>query len=263
MSAARKAGFHGDHRGVSVLASVFAGVVAAAAFYISFEGLTSIGHLIGLGAFSFAVPIALDGAILSATFLAIVRKAQKRRSSLEWAIVYGASAASSVANFLVHSQRGDGYLGAGVAAAAPLLLLVLSHAIIRTLIVSEPPAPRPSKRAQMPTSATAAATVEAPATLAPKPAARPRPATRTARVPIEAASPEAAALLGEFDALAHHPASSSPTGSPESTRLSEVVRELADDHGIAFTDLAARADHLSSDSLRQRANKMRKRMVSA
>lgn len=115
----------------------------------------------------------------------------------------------------------------------------------------------------MPTSAAAAVTVEPPPTLAPKPAARPRPATRTARVPIEAASPEAAALLAEFDALAHHPASSSPTGSPESTRLSEVVRELADDHGIAFTDLAARADHLSSDSLRQRANKMRKRMVSA
>lgn len=261
MSASRRAGFHGDHRGLGILASALAGMVAIAAFYVSYAGLTAIGELIGLGAFAFAVPVALDGAILAATFLAIVRKAQKRRSRLEWAIVYAASAASAAANFFVHTgERNDGYLAASVAAAAPLLLLLLSHAIIGTLIESEP---RPAKAPKAPKAAPVVVTSDAPVAPAAKPASRPRPAARAARVPIDEASPEVAALLTEFDALAGNPASSSSQGSPESTRLSEVVRELADNHGIGFSALATRTDHLSSDSLRQRANKARKRLVNA
>lgn len=261
---ARDAGFHGDRRGFAIAVSLFAFIVALGAFYISFSGLTTIGEVLGLGAFPWAVPVALDGAILAATFLAIVRKAQKRRSALEWFIVYSASLMSAVVNFFLHDQLIDPrVLAAVVAASAPLLLLLLSHSIIRTLIKSEPVparAPRASKRAVAAAEAIPAPAVPTVAAAAPKPAPR-RTAPRPATTSLDDLTGEGAELYEEFRTLVRDPETSMPGSASE--RLSDLVYRLVEHHGARIADLARAADHPNPTRLQARIKKTRAALASA
>lgn len=258
----RKAGFHGDKRGLAVFSTILASLVAFALFFVSFEGLSYVGHLIGLGGGSWLVPVALDAAIIVATLLAIIRRAQKRRSTLEWAIVYASTAASAAANYASHAQRDQGLLPALVAASAPILLLLLSHAIIRTLIESEQPAPKPKRTAP-------AAVAVAPAEVAaPTPARAPRPAaTRAPRVSAgtvratdypfdDVMSRSEEELLQEFDALASSP-NTSQKGSAESPRFSTVAWHLVEAHGHRMSDLARRAGHADAARIKDRVRRVR------
>lgn len=252
---ARKAGFHGDRRGLAIFSTIVAAGVAFALFFVSFEGLSYVGRLIGLGGGAWLVPVALDAAIVVATLLAIIRRAQKRGASLEWAIVYASTAASSAANFASHAQRDQGLLPALVAASAPVLLLLLSHAIIRTLVESEPVparAPRASKRtAADPTTASVPA-VTAPA---PKPAPKRAPRPASAAVSLDALSPEVAAMVEEFRQIAHDPASSE--GGAVSDRMSELLLALVDDHDVRAVDLSRIAGHADAARIRARLKKAR------
>lgn len=256
---ARSAGFHGDRRGFAIAVALFAALVALGAFYISFSGLTSIGVLLGLGAFPWAVPVALDGAIMAATLLAIVRKAQKRRAALEWFIVYAASALSATVNFFIHDQLVDPLiLAAVVAASAPMLLLLLSHSIIRTIIKSEPQsarAPREAKRTQTAAVEPAVASALAVATPALKPAPKRVSRPASAAVSLDALSPEVAAMVDEFRAVAHDPASSE--GGAVSDRMSELLLALVDDHDVRAVDLSRIAGHADAARIRARLKKAR------
>ena len=206
-----RAGYVADRRGIANVSVVLAMLVAVALFFVSFEGLSYVGTLIGLGGWSWLVPVALDAAVVVATLLAIVRRAQKRRAMLEWSIVYAATAASSAANFASHAERAQGYLPALVAAAAPILLLLLSHAVIRTLVEAGDPAPRPVRTKPASALPVAAAAEIVPAKTASasksKPKAAPAaPATST--FPFdEVDGLDEAALLARLDELASDPAS--------------------------------------------------------
>lgn len=269
MSAARRAGFNADRRVVSVPVAIVAAGIALALFLVSFEGLSYVGHLMGLddmnvggirlGDASWLVPVALDALIVVATLLAIIRRAQRRKAELEWAIVYVATAASSAANFASHMQRDQGWLAALVAASMPVFLLFLSHAIIRTLIESESPAPKPKR------VASAGAVAEAVAPTAPA-----RPARSTApRIPRASAGSipnsypfdevmgmSEDVLLTEFDALAIHPGTG-VRGSAESPRFSAVAWRLVEAHGHRLSDLARRAGHADSSKLKDRVKNVR------
>lgn len=262
MGASRRAGFHADRRGLAVLATISASGVALALFFVSFEGLAYVGHLIGLGGVSWLVPIALDAAIVVATLLAIIRRAQRRRGTLEWGIVYASTAASAAANFASHAQRDQGLLPSLVAASAPVLLLLLSHAIIRTLVESEPPAPK-LKRAPAMASAQAVA---------------PTPLVATGTLPARTSKPSAPRssggipataypfddvlaqgedeLLAEFDRLVRHP-NTNERGSAESPRFSATVWRLVDAHGHRMSDLARRAGHADSARIKDRVRRVR------
>lgn len=260
---ARKAGFHGDRRGLAVFSTLVATGVAFALFLISFEGLSYVGHLIGLGDGAWLVPVALDAAIVVATLLAIIRRAQRRGASLEWAIVYASTAASASANFVSHAQRDQGLLPAVVAASAPVLLLLLSHAIIRTLVESEPTparAPRASKRAVAAAEAIPAPAVATVAVAAPKPAPR-RTAPRPATTSLDDLTGEGAELYEEFRVLVRDPETSMPGLASE--RLSDLVYRLVEHHGARIADLARAADHPNPTRLQARIKKTRAALVSA
>lgn len=130
----RVARIHPDRPATAAIAVVLTFVVAAAAFAVSFTSLREIGEGMRLGAVSWLVPIMLDGAILSATMLVLVERARGGRGILPWGIIYGATAASAAANLFQHLDR-DGWLSSSVAGAAPIILLVLTHAIANVLVV--------------------------------------------------------------------------------------------------------------------------------
>ncbi|MBG9887115.1 hypothetical protein ABE10_11350, partial [Bacillus toyonensis] len=67
---ARRAGFLGDSRALSVTALLLAVVVSAALFVVSYQGLAYAGEAIGLAQHRWIVPVALDGGILVAGLLA-------------------------------------------------------------------------------------------------------------------------------------------------------------------------------------------------
>lgn len=257
--AARKAGFHGDKRGLAILATILASGVALALFFVSFEGLAYVGTLIGLGGVSWLVPIALDAGIIAMTLLAIIRRAQKRKSTLPWAIVYLLTAGSTAANFASHAERGQGLLPALVAASAPIFLLLISHAIIDTLIESEPASPKPKRTS----TASAVVTTEPAPHVAPTPRA---PAPRTPRA-SSARKPAALpfddvtgstedALLADLDRLAADPESSAK-GSPESALLTATLWALVERHGHGVTDLSRRAGHDDAARFKDRVKRAR------
>lgn len=276
MSAARRAGFNADRRVVSVPVAIVAAGIALALFLVSFEGLSYVGHLMGLddmsvggirlGDASWLVPVALDALIVVATLLAIIRRAQRRKAELEWAIVYVATAASSAANFASHMQRDQGWLAALVAASMPIFLLFLSHAIIRTLIESESPAPKPKRVAPSVASVEAsAAPVNAPARPARPSAPRASRASRASAGSIPNSYPfdevmgmSEDVLLAEFDALAVHP-ETGVRGSAESPRFSAVAWRLVEAHGHSLAELARRAGHADSAKLKDRVRKVREK----
>lgn len=268
----RRAGFNADRRGISIPSAIGASLIATVLFLVSFEGLSYVGRLmgldelrlgtIGLGDASWLVPVALDALIVVATLLAIIRRAQRRKAELEWAIVYLATVASSAANFASHMQRDQGWLAALVATSAPVFLLLLSHAIIRTLIESESPAPKPKR-----TPATvAAAPADAPvaeahhrASIAAKPRA-PRATVGTVRATdypfdyVLALSGDE--LLQEFDRLVAHP-DTNLRGTPESPRFSAVAWRLVDEHNYRMSDLARRAGHADAARIKDRVRRVR------
>lgn len=255
---ARRAGFLGDSRGLSVTAIVLALVVAAALFVVSYQGLAHAAEAIGLHRAPWVVPLAIDGGILVAGLLAAVKRGQKRKATLELSILWGATFASSAANLFAHAERGDGILAVVVAASAPIFFLAITESIIRTIIQDEAPEKKPRRAKPV-----AAAETSAPATVpATAPVTKPRPAVRptSPRTPIEAASPEAAALLEEFDSLASDPRSSE-RDTEQTARLSVVVLALVDAHNLSVSDLAARAGHDNGDRLRQRVRKARQRAL--
>lgn len=269
----RRAGFNADRRGISIPSAIGASLIAAVLFLVSFEGLSYVGRLmgldelrlgnIGLGDASWLVPVALDALIVVATLLAIIRRAQRRKAELEWAIVYLATVASSVANFASHMQRDQGWLAALVATSAPVFLLLLSHAIIRTLIESESPAPKP-KRAPAATAVPA----EVPAAAVPArvpSAAKPRaPRTTVGNVRAtdypfdEVIAMGEDELLLEFDRLAAH-SDTNQKGSPESPRFSAVTWRLVEAHGHRLSDLARRAGHADAARIKDRVRRVRER----
>lgn len=272
--AARKAGFHGDKRGLAILATILASGVALALFLVSFEGLSHVGTLIGLDDVSWLipdvswdaswlVPIALDAGIIAMTLLAIIRRAQKRRSAQPWTIVYLLTAGSTAANFASHAERGQGLLPALVAASAPVFLLLISHAIIDTLIESEP-APAKPKRTVATMSAPAVTTTDvAPqAPSAPKPAPAPRtPRAPSARKPASLPFDDVIAstedgLLADLDRLGADPEVSTK-GSAESALLTVTVWALVERHGHSVTDLSRRIGHDTADRLKDRLRKAR------
>lgn len=269
MTAARRAGFNADRRVVSVPVAIVAAGIALALFLVSFEGLSYVGHLMGLddmrvggirlGDASWLVPVALDALIVVATLLAIIRRAQRRKAELEWAIVYVATAASSAANFASHMQRDQGWLAALVAASMPVFLLFLSHAIIRTLIESESPAPKPKRAAS---AGSAAEVMAQPAPALPARPTAPR-ASRASTGSIANTYPfdevmgmSEDVLLTEFDALAIHPGTG-VRGSAESPRFSAVAWRLVEAHGHRLSDLARRAGHADSSKLKDRVKNVR------
>ena len=137
----------------------------------------------------------------------------------------------------------------------------LSHAIIRTLIESEPPAPKP-KRAP----SAAVATAETPATpvaptVRPRPTAPRAPRASTGSIPNsypfdEVMGMSEDVLLAEFDALAIHP-DTGVRGSAESPRFSAVAWRLVEAHGHRLSDLARRAGHADPGKLKDRVKNVR------
>lgn len=265
MSAARRAGFLGDSRGLSVTAIVLAVVVAAALFVVSYQGLAHAAEAIGLHDAPWVVPLAIDGGILVAGLLAAVKRGQRRKATLELSILWAATFASSGANLLAHAERGDGTLAIVVATAAPVFFLAITESIIRTIIQDEVAErkPRRAKRA-----APAAATAETPVTpTAPARPARPT-APRTPRTGTHALANtypfdevmgmSEDVLLAEFDALAIHP-DTGVRGSAESPRFSAVAWRLVEAHGHRLSDLARRAGHADAAKLKDRVRKVREK----
>ena len=221
----RRAGFLGDSRGLAVSALLLAGVVSAALFVVSYQGLAAAGDAIGLGSARWIVPVALDGGILVAGLLAAVRRGQRRKANLEVAILWLATVASSSANVAAHMSRGDGWLAVGVAASAPWFFLALTESIIRTVVVvQDEVVERKVKR--VPKSA---AVTDAPVLPKPAPSARAKPAPRSRPVAAPDAPPSAeeAVLLERLTALANDPASRE-RGTQESAAFTETATALAD-----------------------------------
>lgn len=271
MSTPRRAGYLGDSRLLSSLGVIIAIAVTAAMFTLSYQGLAIAGEELGLREtvlldgvttvnLVWIVAVAIDGSILVAGLMAAVLRGQKRSARLELWILWLATITSSVINALAHLSRGDSALGIGLAAIAPWFFLAMTESIIRALIQDEVIEKKPRK------SKAAPVIVAAPAETAPiAEAPKPRPVARPVapRVPIEAASPEASALLAEFDTLVNSEEVRDPNGSPESERLTAIVLSLVDEHSISATDLAARAGHENPSKLRARLTKARKRLAIA
>ncbi|WP_298038982.1 DUF2637 domain-containing protein [uncultured Microbacterium sp.] len=252
----RKAGFLGDSRALSVTAIVLAVVVAAALFVVSYQGLAHAAEAIGLHSTPWVVPLAIDGGILVAGLLAAVKRGQRRKATLELTILWSATLASSGANYLAHAERGDGVLAIVVATAAPVFFLAITESIIRTIIQDEAPERKPRrKRIQTAVTEPAVASVPAAATpatkLAPKCDSRPV----SAAVSLESLTPEVAAMVEEFRAVAHDPASSE--GGAVSDRMSALLLSLVDDHDVRAVDLSRIAGHADAARLRARLKKAR------
>lgn len=261
MSAARRAGFHGDSRALSVTALLLAVAVSAALFAVSYQGLAYAGEAIGLASASWLVPVALDGGILVAGLLAAVRRGQKRSSRLEISILWLSTVASSAANVAAHASKGDGWLAIGVASIAPWAFLALTESIIRTVIQDEVAEKRP-KRA--PRASVAAPSTEVAAQLAVT--AKPAESTTATRVstprPLVAVEPSGTLddLLARFDALAADPHTSEPR-TDESAEFTTVIRDLVDGHGQGPTALARRAGHANADRIKDRLRRARRNVT--
>ncbi|MEZ5111877.1 MAG: DUF2637 domain-containing protein [Microbacteriaceae bacterium] len=252
---ARKAGFLGDSRALSVSAILLAVVVAAALFVVSYQGLAHAAEAIGLHRAPWVVPLAIDGGILVAGLLAAVKRGQRRKATLELTILWSATLASSGANYLAHAERGDGVLAIVVATAAPVFFLAITESIIRTIIQDEAPDRKPRRKRVAVTAEPAIASAPAAAAPAPKPA--PKRATRpaSAAVSLDSLSPEVAEMVEEFRQVAHDPASSE--GGAVSDRMSELLLTLVDDHDVRAVDLSRIAGHADAARIRARLKKAR------
>ncbi len=261
MSAARRAGFHGDSRALSITALVLAVAVSAALFAVSYQGLAYAGAAIGLASASWLVPVALDGGILVAGLLAAVRRGQKRGSRLEVSILWSATFASSASNIAAHASRGDGWLAVGVASIAPWFFLALTESIIRTVVQDEV-AEKRSRRSPRASSTISSSEVA----VQPAVTVKPIESTTAARVstprPLVAVEPSGTLddLLTRFDALAADPRTSEPR-TDESAAFTTVIRDLVDGHGQGPTALARRAGHANADRIKDRLRRARKSAV--
>lgn len=260
MSAARRAGFHGDSRALSVTALLLAVAVSAALFAVSYQGLAYAGEAIGLASASWIVPVALDGGILVAGLLAAVRRGQKRSSRLEISILWLSTVASSAANVAAHASKGDGWLAIGVASIAPWAFLALTESIIRTVIQDEVAEKRPKRAPRAPVAAPSTTTTAQP-TVTAKPAESTTARVSTPR-PLVAVEPSGTLddLLTRFDALAADPRTSEPR-TDESAAFTTVIRDLVDGHGQGPTALARRAGHANADRIKDRLRRARKNAV--
>lgn len=256
---ARRAGFLGDSRALSVTALLLAVVVSAALFVVSYQGLAYAGEAIGLAQHRWIVPVALDGGILVAGLLAAVRRGQKRGARLEVAILWLATIASSAANVAAHAVRSDGWLAIGVASIAPWFFLALTESIIRTVVQDSAPE-RKSRRTPKLTS------TDAPVAAAAPPLAS-SSKTSTARKPravvtLPTVSGDAEALLARAIKLAPDPRSRERT-SPEAVEFRATVAALVNDHAWSPTRLSEHLGEPDRHRVDRAARAQRKAMEEA
>lgn len=261
MSAARRAGFLGDSRALSITALLLAVAVSAALFAVSYQGLAYAGEAIGLASASWIVPVALDGGILVAGLLAAVRRGQKRSSRLEVSILWLSTIASSAANVAAHASKGDGWLAIGVASIAPWFFLALTESIIRTVVQDEVAEKRPKRTPRASVAAPSTVTTVQP-TVTVKPIESAAPARGSTPRPLVAVEPSGTLddLLARFDALAADPRTSEAR-TDESAEFTAVIRDLVDGHGQGPTALARRAGHANADRIKDRLRRARKNAV--
>lgn len=256
---ARRAGFLGDSRGLSVTAILLAMLVAAALFVVSYQGLAHAAEAIGLHRAPWIVPVAIDGGILVAGLLAAVRRGQKRRATLELTILWAATIASSGANVIAHVERGDGILAVVVAASAPIFFLAVTESIIRTVIQDEVVARKPRR---VPKSAQAGETVAAAA-----PPLASSNKTSSARKPravvaLSTMSGDAETLLQRAIELAPDPRSRERT-SPEAQEFRSVVATLVNEHQWSPTRLSERLGEPDRHRIDRAARAQRKALLEA
>jgi len=247
---ARRAGFLGDSRVLSVTALLLAVVVSAALFVVSYQGLAYAGEAIGLAQHRWIVPVALDGGILVAGLLAAVRRGQKRGARLEVAILWLATIASSVANVAAHAVRSDGWLAIGVASIAPWFFLALTESIIRTVVQDSAPEKKP-RRAQKPAPAGESVAAVAP----PRPVASIAPA-------VDVSGVTEAELLARARALAPDPASRQ-RGTEESIEFRSIALRLIDDFGWTPTTLATEVGDADRNRIERVTRTLRQKLAQA
>lgn len=174
-------------RGVQIALTAVLMIVAIAAFVLGALPLISIasdwaGLPVGVAAL---LPVVLDAGAVAAALAAIVRHARGQRASLEM-VLLALTVIVSVAAQVVHAWQIEGgtweprtVIIAAALGSAPIIVLLASHAAIRTLT---PPrqkrgrvARRPAQPAPKPTPAVQASAPVKPAVDKPAAAPKPRP----------------------------------------------------------------------------------------
>lgn len=140
-------------------------VVAVSSFVVAYPGLVWVGvELAALPmAIALVLPLAIDAGMLTAGLAAAVRRSQRRPARLELALLLGLVGVSVIAQITHVVAARDQWsplmaVGALVAAAAPVTLLMATEAVLRS-VLSEAPARRRlvSRRAERQTSEASAA----------------------------------------------------------------------------------------------------------
>lgn len=134
-----------DHTAVLVVGLVVLGLIAAAAFTLSFAGLSAVAPWAAVPAhLAWLVPVFVELAIIGYVVAAYVHHARGEKTGGPWAWAWlwtlvsaGANAAHAWADGTVTGWQG--IVGAGLAALFPFATLIAAHVIAR--LVLAPPEP--------------------------------------------------------------------------------------------------------------------------
>ncbi|WP_433718643.1 hypothetical protein [Microbacterium laevaniformans] len=183
-------------RRVQIATLIALAVVALCSFAVAYPGLVWVGVELASLPLAVAVllPIAIDAGMLTAGLAAAVRRSQRRTARLEFAQLLGLVAVSVVAQ-ITHVIAAQGQwsplmaVGALVAAAAPVTLLLATEAVLRSVLTEAPTRRRVAPRAAAAQVSASGSTKEVPSPPAkPVRSAAPQlrsPADRDARLADE------------------------------------------------------------------------------
>lgn len=122
-------------RTVAVVATTVVAVVAAVT---SYDHMRVLAERAGEGWKAFLIPLAVDGLVVAASTVLIVRRRAGRRAGLAWVAWLGGVGASVVANVAAADPTTVGRL----VALVPPLSLAVSFELLRSLMAAgHPPAP--------------------------------------------------------------------------------------------------------------------------